>query len=873
MRYVYIRLFVFATGENVRSEERATNHNGVSVANLVVRMFQREFVTSIHVADPISFCINTEANILAELASQFEGRNHKGVRVVRVEKIIERSACVVNVSGLDAAATINVKFLASVDVISANDIIYPVEIFRKDPMILGVCRIFRDHESKDVADTKYMIYVTCIDTPEMATVKMKQSIPLLVDRSIHEYRSKFIACSGKFLTHNNNNLTQYRIKPQKNDGDIFNNNTIVMLIAKIEKIRSGLKLFPAEIVEFFEKLYEPTAINKSDFDLLKDKKLPEKYHELVWSRDSVRRTSGSVRFVDSGKGPHDAQDRVSANSSAKLETLEVVIMCYVYDIYNYNRLIYSLVKTCDTKSLIKENMSIWKIIRPGISGGFETAAVDDAPKMESTSEDGTRFSKAIIQASEKYGSKFKWDTIRITKDSPKFSLMPWHLNSHNKALADIVAGREIKVMIDLTTHVGIDSINLASEFPKAKLIGVELDSDICKIYKCNLAMITNPYEAICGNAIDVISTLEVNLPGSSLIYLDPPWGGSDYKNKDTASLELTDLKGRMYNMIDIVKLIFNKQVSDLIIIKTPTNFDMQDRLLQEPTWKCTKYEIKNETNPGQFFRASYLLFAVEAKEFIPPSFKEGKQFQYILSNDELRSRLEQLLKKFEIDVKTISASETDIEIYQKLCSKIRESRSESFGKSRGIKRFRDIRKYIPDSVQSYMDIGAGDCDITADIAHELKLKKENTYCIDYTGKPSQRAEKHVTFSLVSVGSKLPIADKSVDLITAFQSMHHFQDIQFKLEEITRITSPSSTFVIREHDIGNQSVLRPLVDVEHLLYMICFENMTWNQAIEEYYAYYRTKEEWSKMLEKLGWKLTDITAPTGPTNYYYAAYQC
>jgi ubiquinone/menaquinone biosynthesis C-methylase UbiE/predicted RNA methylase len=877
-------------------------------------MFRREFVTSLHVSDPITFCINVEESILAELKSQFEGRNHKNTHVIKIDKILERSACVINLTGLDAAATINVKFSAMVDVISAKDLLYPFEITSKEPMTIGICK------------QDYNIFAVCMEIPGIANIKLKQTIPLIIEQSIHEYRAKNVGCIGKFLTYNNNDLPMYKIPKitQEDLNKVFENSIIKDLMTKISGLRSELKKMPTDIVDFFEKLYDPDMLDsKSEsFDIL-DKKLPSiKSDDIILSRFGVRRTSNKVIIVQG-----------ESKSVQVIGTLEVAMLSYIYDIYNYTRLILNFVKTHGTKASVRENNAIWKLVKPNFTGGFEESSDTVSTTLDiiagqATTEDNTRFSKNVIEAAEKYGSKFKWDAIRIVKNTPQYSLMPWQMNSQNKALKEITEGRQIKTIIDLTTHVGVDSINLAYEFPNAKLIGIDFDSDICRIYKCNLAMIVNKYEANCGNGVDFISTLERHEPKTSLIYLDPPWGGREYKDKDSVSLELIDLKGKSHNMFEIIKMIFNRCVSDLVILKTPNNYDMQNKLLQEPTWNCKKYEIKNEIarsnasgaifrgneiarsnasgaifrgneiarsnasgtsmsrenemKPGEFGRTSYLLFAIEAKDFVPPSYKNGRQFQYVLANDELKSRLRKLLQKFNIEPNLKDFNDlTDIEIYQKLCSQIKESkqdnkRSFNFGKSRGIKRYKDIRDYFSNRsnrITSYMDVGAGDCEITADISHELKLKKSETFGIDYTGAPSKRAENNVTFHLVKPGDKLPIPDKKIDLITAFQSMHHFQDLQYKLEEMTRVASPDAILVIREHDLDDSGILRPLVDIEHLLYIICFENSGYDKAIEEYWAHYRTKNEWNKLLESLGWHLIDFHKQQNesPTNYYYAGY--
>lgn len=857
-------------------------------------MFIREFDTSIHVEDGIRFCSDTENNIMSELKSQFEGRNYKDTHVVKIDKILARSECRINLTGLDAASTICVKFSAFVNIISTGNILYPVEIKTKDPMIVGIYR-----EEYPEYNSNHEIYASFINTPEITTIKIGQNIPIVVERSLYDYKMKNGAAVGKLLTHNNNHLPTYKIllpKKSSKTVTILQNNTITILISEIKKIKEKIKEQPAEIVSFFEKLYLPVNLSNtqsssreeletSHFDLLEDisnlsdirpssrvvsDNISNKYSEFIWSRNSVSRTSSKVLLL-----PNNDINSTEAIS----ETIDVVITNYLCDIYHYNRLIYNLTKVNGNKSAIKNNISIWKLVRSDaeqLLNVQHSATIGGKLKF-----DGLRFSTEIINAAKEHKSKFDWSTIQIAKNTDKINnecctfvssttpLTPWNLNSHNNTLHKICEDRKIKLIIDLNAGVGLDSINLAYEFSDAKLIGVVTDLNVCELYKRNLAMIFNSYEVICGNIIDVINnslSSSSSCDNSILLYVD-----------STSSLLSSN-----FNVIDIVKLIFDKQISNFVIIKIAADNDNQIKsIMQELTWKCQKYEIRDDSN-----EISYLLFAIESIQFNPPDFKSGEQFKYILSNNELKSRLEKLLQKFKIDLSMVlkmfdESKETtikDIEIYQKLCQTIGTTYQNNFGKSRGIKRYNDIKQYIPNSVIGYMDIGAGDCEITADIAYKLGLKKFDAIGIDNTGQPSKRASKMITHYIVKPGEKLPLQNNKVNLITAFQSLHHFQDLQYKLEEIMRVSETNkSILVIREHDIGNQSILRPLVDIEHLLYMICFENMTWHQAIEEYYAYYRTQYEWDALLQKNGWKLINKiirnreSMSNDPTNYYYAIY--
>jgi 16S rRNA G966 N2-methylase RsmD len=52
-----------------------------------------------------------------------------------------------------------------------------------------------------------------------------------------------------------------------------------------------------------------------------------------------------------------------------------------------------------------------------------------------------------------------------------------------------------------------------------------------------------------------------------VIYLDPPWGGNEYKNKDKIDLYLDEI-----NVIDIINQMYN--FTKIIVLKVPNNFNL-----------------------------------------------------------------------------------------------------------------------------------------------------------------------------------------------------------------------------------------------------------------------------------------------------------
>ena len=115
-----------------------------------------------------------------------------------------------------------------------------------------------------------------------------------------------------------------------------------------------------------------------------------------------------------------------------------------------------------------------------------------------------------------------------------------------------------------------------------EVLAVEIDYDRCEYYLRNNINVVRkfrensvPTMAICGNIIELSRWIT-----QDVIFLDPPWGGPDYKNKTKISLYLSGFK-----ISKVVKEIFNNEKSrehktKCIILKVPQNFDI-DTMIDE----------------------------------------------------------------------------------------------------------------------------------------------------------------------------------------------------------------------------------------------------------------------------------------------------
>ncbi|EFC43055.1 predicted protein [Naegleria gruberi] len=163
-----------------------------------------------------------------------------------------------------------------------------------------------------------------------------------------------------------------------------------------------------------------------------------------------------------------------------------------------------------------------------------------------------------------------------------------------------------------------------------------------------------------------------------------------------------------------------------------------------------------------------------------------------------------------------------------------------------------IKEILPSNakIRNMLDIGCSEGSITAVVGTELGLSKENIHGCDVRdiGKSYTTG---FTFTLISEdNNKLPYESNSFSLVVALMSLHHIKNVEETIKEIHRVLEPGGVFIIREHDC-TPTEISLVLDIMHGLY-----SMVWSSPREmpnfctEYYAEYRSREEWSNLISSL-----------------------
>ena len=176
-------------------------------------------------------------------------------------------------------------------------------------------------------------------------------------------------------------------------------------------------------------------------------------------------------------------------------------------------------------------------------------------------------------------------------------------------------------------------------------------------------------------------------------------------------------------------------------------------------------------------------------------------------------------------------------------------------------------------IEKYLDFGGNDGSISYAISELLPDLKE-AYSADLEKWFSRKINKfkNVNYIALKPNQIIPLQDNSIDLVTCFQVLHHIEDVHFVLAELSRICK--GYLIIREHNCENDDD-RMFCDLEHSMFEITFEKQINLRFINDYIAWYKSKEEWNKLLLQFGFSfIQTIKYPykKTPTNYYYACYK-
>lgn len=160
------------------------------------------------------------------------------------------------------------------------------------------------------------------------------------------------------------------------------------------------------------------------------------------------------------------------------------------------------------------------------------------------------------------------------------------IKTHIKILnSDDILENKI-IITDMTAGVGGDTISFSKNFSFVYSIELDtkraqyLDNNI-NIYECDNVKIFN------NNSMDIINSI----PDHNIIYIDPPWGGVNYKLHQNLRVQLDNqyIEDVCDKLMDIT---FMNKVPELIVLKLPKNYDIVYFYKRFMNHKIYYYDLK-----------------------------------------------------------------------------------------------------------------------------------------------------------------------------------------------------------------------------------------------------------------------------------------
>jgi hypothetical protein len=193
-----------------------------------------------------------------------------------------------------------------------------------------------------------------------------------------------------------------------------------------------------------------------------------------------------------------------------------------------------------------------------------------------------------------------YSKLQVTKEGLYSTLMPIHADQEINAIKSIISKKEDAsredaaefcqlsqnngsarrgdTVLDTTGNMGCYIMTIASYFPNIEATVLEINPDTYDILCSNIKSLklTNitPINISCYEFVQ-----KYNDTPFTYIYCDPPWSSVEKYNKNKIYDDLFLMHDESYvSVFDFIALIFEKQMTELVILKTPSKFNTYPKL-------------------------------------------------------------------------------------------------------------------------------------------------------------------------------------------------------------------------------------------------------------------------------------------------------
>jgi ubiquinone/menaquinone biosynthesis C-methylase UbiE len=164
--------------------------------------------------------------------------------------------------------------------------------------------------------------------------------------------------------------------------------------------------------------------------------------------------------------------------------------------------------------------------------------------------------------------------------------------------------------------------------------------------------------------------------------------------------------------------------------------------------------------------------------------------------------------------------------------------------------------------KSILDIGAGEGIIAQSVGESYGLDKESIFAIDL-----QKIDNNHVTVLEYVDGKIPLPDKSVDLVILMSVLHHIDphNRMKVMAEVQRVLSDNGRVFIREHDDNAKYEFRIFLQFVHYVwYTVYNEN--------EDPLYLMTKKYLVELFEDYGMTVDNEKSTDNPQRIYECVFK-
>lgn len=320
---------------------------------------KRIFDVTLNIKQPINFCTDKLRHIMIELNNIYLYKCYLGSYILEINEILQSSSCILLPT--DSTGIINVKFLATVYILSCSDILIGTELKEIKQLFIG---------EYNKSNMSIQVIFKSINIPSN-TLTVGKLVPVRVIKAIHKPMSDTIVAAACLLTCDQT-LKIYKIKGEISKSQLPEIQLILNDIKEELSLRSKIN---SSSVRFFESLLftykdmprqnEKIKIGELYWEgpVYADKNKTVNIFDMTsnnltgyWYKPlNMCKSSPMIVFSDS-KPPGNVKP-------IKYNKPNTMVLELARNIYTYLKAIREFTEIYNTKELIDDHKTVWDTMR------------------------------------------------------------------------------------------------------------------------------------------------------------------------------------------------------------------------------------------------------------------------------------------------------------------------------------------------------------------------------------------------------------------------------------------------------------------------------------------------------------------------------